>query len=94
MKVHQTISAVNRKKSCSRSAKLGTATLGLRFLKFELELPVLRRFRAMFPDPRAHLDLACRGRFEAAYPETFISMYTLWCCRREDGYRRGEQIPR
>ena len=57
--------------------------LGLRFLGFELELPVLRRFRAMFPDPRAHLDLACWGQFEAAYPETFISMYNLWCCPRE-----------
>lgn len=58
--------------------------LGLRLLGFEVDMAVQRRFRAMFPDPGAHLDLGHWDAFERAYPETFIAMYVLWCCPRDN----------
>ena len=53
--------------------------LDLRFLGFELAPAEMERFRTMFPAPGAHLDLGCWDRFETEYPDTFASMYQLWC---------------
>jgi hypothetical protein len=34
----------------------------------------------MFPDSDAKTDLAAWDRFEDVAPETFMGMYTFWCC--------------
>ncbi len=56
--------------------------LGLRFLGMECTTPVRNRFREMFPAADAETNLAAWHEFEDAWPDTFISMYSLWCCRK------------
>jgi tetratricopeptide (TPR) repeat protein/SAM-dependent methyltransferase len=53
--------------------------LDLQFLGFDLRKPKMDRFRARFPEPGAHLDLAYWGRHEAEEPDTFAAMYQFWC---------------
>jgi SAM-dependent methyltransferase len=53
--------------------------LELRFLGFQVSAEVRHRFRARFPAPGAELDLTHWDRFEADMPDTFLSMYVLWC---------------
>lgn len=55
--------------------------LGLRFLGFQLPQSVQMRFRTMFPEPAAALDLASWDAFERTHPDTFAAMYQFWCCR-------------
>lgn len=54
------------------------AESGLRFLGFELEPNVLRRYRARFADDPTGTDLRNWARFEADNPDTFTAMYQFW----------------
>ena len=56
--------------------------LGMRFLGFDCDAPMLGRFRAMFPDHNALADLTLWDRFEEACPGGFTGMYQFWCCRK------------
>ena len=38
------------------------------------------QFEAMFPGRDARTDLDAWGRFEQAHPDTFLAMYSFWCC--------------
>ena len=58
------------------------AALDLRFLGFDLPPDTMARFRARFPTPGAELDLSLWDQFEADHPDTFASMYQLWCAPR------------
>jgi SAM-dependent methyltransferase/Tfp pilus assembly protein PilF len=50
----------------------------LAFLGFELDAPVLARYRARFPDDAAMTDLAQWHLFESEHPDTFGGMYQFW----------------
>jgi SAM-dependent methyltransferase/Tfp pilus assembly protein PilF len=50
----------------------------LRFLGFELDPEVARRYRARFPDDRAMTDLENWHAFETANPDTFYYTYQFW----------------
>ena len=53
--------------------------LGLEFLGFELTDPaVLAKYRSVFPDDPAALDLSNWARFEAGNPDAFAAMYQFW----------------
>jgi hypothetical protein len=56
--------------------------LGLQFLSIECATTVRNRFREMFPDADAETRLGAWHEFEDAYPGTFLSMYSFWCCRK------------
>ncbi len=56
--------------------------LGLRFLEFECAEGTRRRFSQMFPGDDPNSNLQAWHRLEAAYPDTFKSMYTFWCCKK------------
>jgi hypothetical protein len=56
--------------------------LGLAFLGMECPPGVRRCFKEMFHEAGAATDLAAWDRFEDAYPDTFIGMYSFWCCRQ------------
>ena len=56
--------------------------LNLRFIGFECSTKVWNRFREMFPDDAMNTDLRAWDRYEEAYPETFLGMYSFWCCRK------------
>jgi len=58
--------------------------LGLEFLGFEVtSRDVLRRFAAMNHNVEVALvSLSAWDRFEERYPDTFLSMYRLWCRKR------------
>ncbi len=56
--------------------------LGLRFLGFECDEGMRRRFSQMFPDDDPNANLKAWHSLEEAYPETFKSMYTFWCCKK------------
>lgn len=53
--------------------------LDLRFLGFEVPPAVRERFRARFPQAGADRDLECWDQYEAENPDTFVSMFQLWC---------------
>ena len=55
--------------------------LGLRFIGFELDLQVLQKYRAGFPDDPSCINLRNWARFEADNPDTFIGMYKFWIQR-------------
>jgi 2-polyprenyl-3-methyl-5-hydroxy-6-metoxy-1,4-benzoquinol methylase len=50
----------------------------LTLLGFELDAPILARYRAQFPDDPAMTDLANWHRFETGNPATFRGMYQFW----------------
>jgi len=54
------------------------AECGLRFLGFELDLQVLRHYRARFSDDPSATNLRNWARFEADNPDTFQEMYKFW----------------
>ena len=56
--------------------------LGLRFLGLECAPATLTRFKEMFAAAGSELDLDAWDRFENAHPDTFIGMYSFWCCRK------------
>ena len=47
----------------------------LQFIGFFLPTPILRRFRARFPEPSAMMNLDCWRAFEFDAPQTFSGMY-------------------
>ena len=57
------------------------AECGLRFVGFELDLPVLQQYRALFRDDPAAANLRNWARFEADNPDTFAQMYRFWIQR-------------
>jgi SAM-dependent methyltransferase len=56
--------------------------LGMQFLGLECATATLNRFKEMFPETGSDIDLGAWDRFENAYPDTFIGMYSFWCCRK------------
>lgn len=52
--------------------------LQLQFVGLHVEPPVLRGFRARFPEPDAVHDLGCWHRYEMEHPDTFVGMYQFW----------------
>lgn len=52
--------------------------LGLNFLGFSVELPVIQQYLAMFPDDPARTNLDNWHVFETKHPNTFVSMYQFW----------------
>jgi 2-polyprenyl-3-methyl-5-hydroxy-6-metoxy-1,4-benzoquinol methylase len=50
----------------------------LALLGFELDAPILAKYRARFPDDPAMTDLANWHRFEIENPATFRAMYQFW----------------
>jgi tetratricopeptide (TPR) repeat protein len=56
--------------------------LDLRFLGMDCKPAVHRQFREMFPDADSATNLTAWDRYEEAFPDTFISMYPLLCCRK------------
>jgi len=50
----------------------------LALLGFELDAPILAKYRAQFPDDPAMTDLANWHRFETGNPATFRGMYQFW----------------
>jgi tetratricopeptide (TPR) repeat protein/SAM-dependent methyltransferase len=56
--------------------------LGLQFLGLECAETTRRRFKEMFPDRDADINLEAWDQFENVYPETFRGMYPFWCCRK------------
>jgi len=50
----------------------------LTLLGFELDAPILAKYRAQFPDDPAMTDLANWHRFETGNPATFRGMYQFW----------------
>ncbi len=56
--------------------------LKLQLLALESTPTTRSRFVAMFPDRNADTDLDAWDQFEDAFPETFMSMYSFWCCRK------------
>ena len=57
------------------------APLGLRFIGFQLDAQVTRRFSEAFGDVA---DLAAWDAFEARFPDTFAGMYRFWVQRPAD----------
>jgi hypothetical protein len=58
---------------------------GLEFLGFDyLDPGVAVRYRDRYPADRMQTDLAAWEDFEREYPDTFTSMYQLWCRRRAE----------
>jgi len=55
------------------------ATLGLRFVGFELPTDLWQRFHAFDPRPQAATALAAWARFEQQHPDAFKGMYQFWC---------------
>ena len=51
---------------------------GLHFIGFDLDPPVLHRYRARFPDDPSRINLRNWARFEADNPDTFVGMYKFW----------------
>jgi 2-polyprenyl-3-methyl-5-hydroxy-6-metoxy-1,4-benzoquinol methylase len=51
---------------------------GLTLLGFELDAPILAKYRTRFPDDPAAIDLANWHRFETENPATFRGMYQFW----------------
>jgi tetratricopeptide (TPR) repeat protein/SAM-dependent methyltransferase len=56
----------------------------LRFIGFELELPVLEQYRARFADDPTCTNLHNWAHFEADNPDTFTGMYRFWIQRQRD----------
>jgi tetratricopeptide (TPR) repeat protein/2-polyprenyl-3-methyl-5-hydroxy-6-metoxy-1,4-benzoquinol methylase len=56
--------------------------LGMEFLGLESSTTTLRRFEEMFSDKQANTNLDAWHQFEEVYPETFLSMYLFWSCRK------------
>jgi tetratricopeptide (TPR) repeat protein/SAM-dependent methyltransferase len=56
--------------------------LGLQFVSFECAIATRDRFREMFPDGNADVNLDAWHQFEESYPDTFKGMYPFWCCRK------------
>ena len=54
------------------------AQLGLDFVGFLVEPPVVRKYSQRFPDDRARTNLDNWDAFEAEFPDTFISTYAFW----------------
>lgn len=54
------------------------SSLGLKFVGFQLPLPVIKRYFATFPEDIAATNLECWHRFEELHPDTFIGMYQFW----------------
>jgi 2-polyprenyl-3-methyl-5-hydroxy-6-metoxy-1,4-benzoquinol methylase len=50
----------------------------LQFLGFSHATHILRRYRQLFPQDGAMIDLALWDRFEAENPWTFVAMYQFW----------------
>jgi 2-polyprenyl-3-methyl-5-hydroxy-6-metoxy-1,4-benzoquinol methylase len=50
----------------------------LALLGFELDAPILAKYRVRFPDDSAMMDLANWHRFEIENPATFRGMYQFW----------------
>jgi hypothetical protein len=50
----------------------------LALLGFELDAPVLAKYRAQFPNDPAMTNLANWHRFESENPATFRGMYQFW----------------
>lgn len=57
------------------------AESGLRFVGFELDLPVLQQYRTLFRDDPPAANLRNWARFEADNPDTFAQMYRFWIQR-------------
>jgi hypothetical protein len=53
----------------------------LKFIGFELALPMLAHYRSCFPQDRAMNDLACWEAFETQNPAAFAAMYQFWVQR-------------
>lgn len=51
---------------------------GLRFLGFDIDAAIARKYRQRFPNDTAMTDLAQWDAFERDNPYTFISMYQFW----------------
>ncbi len=51
---------------------------GLHIIGFDFDQEVLRQYRARFTDDPAGSNLRNWARFEAEYPDTFVSMYQFW----------------
>ncbi len=58
--------------------------LGLEFLGFGLDSPVLDRFRRRFPEGGSERDLDRWDAFEAENPRTFSGMYVFWVRKPPD----------
>ena len=56
--------------------------LGLQFLSIDCTTATRNRFREKFPDSDADRSLGAWDEFEDAYPDTFLGMYSFWCCRK------------
>jgi tetratricopeptide (TPR) repeat protein/2-polyprenyl-3-methyl-5-hydroxy-6-metoxy-1,4-benzoquinol methylase len=54
------------------------AELGLHFIGFDLDPPVLNEYRTRFTDDPSCTNLHNWARFEADNPDTFIGMYRFW----------------
>jgi SAM-dependent methyltransferase len=54
----------------------------LRFIGFELDPAVQRRYAKRFPDDKAMTDLAQWHIFETENPKTFMGMYQFWLQKR------------
>jgi tetratricopeptide (TPR) repeat protein/SAM-dependent methyltransferase len=57
--------------------------IGLQLLELECTPTVRNRFKEMFPDMDARVNLAVWDKFEDAYPKTFRGMYVFWCCKKQ-----------
>ena len=54
------------------------AETGVKFLGFDADAALLRRYSARFPEDRSQTDLACWHRFETENPRSFAGMYQFW----------------
>ncbi len=54
------------------------AETGVKFLGFDADATLLRRYSTRFPEDRSQTDLACWHRFEMENPRGFAGMYQFW----------------
>jgi tetratricopeptide (TPR) repeat protein/SAM-dependent methyltransferase len=54
------------------------AEAGVKFLGFDADAALLRRYSTRFPEDRSQTDLACWHRFEMENPSSFAGMYQFW----------------
>ncbi len=54
------------------------AETGVKFLGFDADAGLLRRYSTRFPEDGSQTDLACWHRFEMENPRSFAGMYQFW----------------
>jgi hypothetical protein len=54
------------------------AETGVKFLGFDADAALLRRYSTRFPDDKSQTNLACWHRFEMENPRSFAGMYQFW----------------